>query len=96
MLVLLAVVYACVAVGVRWHVLTSSYQIFLIGVFAGGLLTATVTLGVHDGTWVSRVSALVFLLGILVTGVVQVFFFHMLGGDRYVRQLMVLLGNVWG
>ncbi len=94
--VLIAVVSVCVFGGARWHVLTSSYQVFLIGMFCGGLLATTLVLGAQREIWASRAMAVVLLLGILVTGLVQVFFFHMLGGDRYVRRLVSLLGQVWG
>ena len=94
--VLLAVVGVCTAGGVRWHVLTSSYQVFLIGVFCGGLLTATLVLSVQQTVWASWVSRAVLLGGLLMTGLAQIFFFRILGGDRYVRRLVVLLGDVWG
>lgn len=94
-LVCAAVVGACVVWGAQWHVLTSSYQIFLIGMFAGALVATTIVLGTYERTWVSRASVLVFFLGILATGAAQVFFFHLLGGARYVRRIVTLFTEVW-
>lgn len=94
-LVCAAVVAVCLLGGVRWQVLTSSYQVFLIGMFSGGLLTATVVLWSHEDTWVSRGGMAVFFLGVLATGTIQVFFFHLLGGARYVRHLVELINEVW-
>lgn len=94
--VLAAIVVLCVVAGVRWHVLTSSYQVFLIGVFCGGLLVTTVVLGSVRLARKSPLGVVVLLLGVLVTGVAQVFFFHLLGGDRYVQRLVQIWGAVWG
>ncbi len=81
--------------GVRWHVLTSSYQLFLLGMSAGGLLTATLVLWQHlreeQGSAGLHV---VVLAGMLMTGATQAFFFRMLGGDRYLVRLMELLNQL--
>ncbi len=94
-LVCAAVIGVCTLGDIRWHVMTSTYQVFLIGIFCGGLLTTTLVLGTYHATWVSRGSVIVFFLGLLVTGTVQVFFFHLLGGSRYVHHLVRMFTEVW-
>ena len=94
-LVCAAVIGVCTLGDVRWHIMTSSYQVFLIGMFCGGLLTTTLVLGTYQGALLTRGGVIVFFIGILVTGTVQVFFFHLLGGARYVHHLVELFEAVW-
>lgn len=95
-LTLAAVMAMVVFAGVRWHVLTSSYQVFLIGVFCGGLLAATIAYSTRPEAWASRFGLVVLLLGVLVTGATHVFFFRLLGGERYVQRLYQLWETMWG